>query len=188
MKTTLTTLTLDPLHDELEQARAAFEFNKTRYEAALHAERDREAAKSDRAIRETPGNEFWAKEPTSRYSVRPYILPFGKGYGKFNPHSVEDAANHEFGQGWLAGMTAIICQRIDVEREGPSRLIWTAGHVMPGNDRDLIGSEFTARHDQTGALLGMYRIVGLALYDRKGVLAVAVGNVPDRKFSQSTYK
>ena len=116
------------------------------------------------------------------FDERPYILPFGRGYSKWNPWDVE---NHEFGKHWLAGMTAIICKRQDEERSFPTRLVWTSGGPSKS---DRIGNAFLARHDQTGAKLGVYEIVGLVMYDQKGDVLRVEGDVPDRKYSQSTYK
>lgn len=125
---------------------------------------------------------LFAENPT--HDVRPYILPFGRGYAKFNP--LKDGPIHEFGQKWLSNMTALICRRLDEKRTRPSRLIWTSGVNLP--DRDKIGQKFTARHDQTGARLGEYEIVGIVQYDIDGNVWRTAGDVPDVKFTQATYK
>jgi hypothetical protein len=114
---------------------------------------------------------------------RPYILPFGKDYPKWNPRDVENAA---FGKGWLAHMSVLMCKRTDVLRTKPSRMIFTSGVELP--DRDKIGQRFLARHDQTGAKLGEYEIVGILQYNQDGDVWRIVGEVPDEKFSQNTYK
>lgn len=116
---------------------------------------------------------------------RPYVLPFGREYGKWDPRDVETSA---FGQDWLAGMTALVCQRIDQDRSRPSRVIFTSDATAGLRDSDGIGSVFLARHDQTGAKLGVYKIVGLVIYGTEGEVARVVGDVPAGKYSQNTYK
>jgi hypothetical protein len=124
------------------------------------------------------------------FDFRPYVLPFGQGYKKFNPHDDDDRANHDFGSNWTRNMTAIICKKD--ERDEATRLIWTSGYpVSADSDRvssDAIGNRFEARHDQTNARLGIYQIVGLAVFGPDAKLARVIGNVPNRKFNQSTYK
>lgn len=129
-----------------------------------------------------PDEAFVAANPS--FDVRPYILPFGREYGMFNPLDDADRAGHEFGPDWTANMTAIICKKN--ERSRPTRLIWTSGYVS--HESDFIGRRFQARHDQTGGNLGKYQIVGLAFFGPDAKLARTVGEVPDRKIAQSTYK
>lgn len=112
------------------------------------------------------------------------VLPFGADYPKWNPRDVEHAA---FGKSWLAGMTALICRRRDQGRTRPTRLVFTSGGGIPSTG-DRIGCNFTAYHDQTGHKLGVYEVVGIVIYDEFGDVARIVGDVPDIKFAQSTYK
>lgn len=130
--------------------------------------------------------EFAAKLDTSlhRYEERDYILPFGREYGKWNPRDVENAA---FGKRWLSGMYAIICLRLDEARSRPSRLIFSHGNPLR-EEQDKIGQRFMAKHDQTGAFLGEYRIVGIVAWNADGDVLRIVGDVPDVKYSQNTYK
>jgi hypothetical protein len=117
--------------------------------------------------------------------TRPYVLPFGREYARFNPLDDADRENHEFGPTWTAGSTAIICKKD--ERTRPTRLIWSSGYDLRG-ESDKIGRRFRAKHDQTNASLGTYEIVGLAFFGPDGKLCRTVGDVPSIKFAQSTYK
>jgi hypothetical protein len=146
------------------------------------AERAERLASRDVLIEAAPESAFRLDAPTWT-GERGYILPFGQGYGKWNPRDVENAS---FGKSWLSGMVAIICFREDQERQHPSRLIFTSDGLP--SERDRIGARFTARHDQTGAKLGVYRIVGLVFYDRDGDVLRIEGDVPERKLAQATYK
>lgn len=154
------------------------EFDREREQAAAA---ERQVARTQRSSPTGPA--FFAEE--KRYTgERPYVLPFGREYGKWNPRDVE---NHPFGQSWLGGTLALICQRTDENRSFPTRLIHTSGGPVPSPD-DRIGLSFTARHDQTGAKLGVYEIVGIVVYAPDGSVARLVGDVPDRKYSLNTYK
>jgi len=117
------------------------------------------------------------------YGDRPGVLPFGRDFAKWSPW---DTSNAPFGQAWLGNMVALICKRLDETRTRPTRLIFCSGSVPRTVDR--IGTAFTARHDQTGARLGRYKVVGIAVYDPDGYLGRVVGDVPDVKFACSTYK
>lgn len=128
-------------------------------------------------------SDFYATDP--KHDVRPYVLPFGKGYPKWSPFDVDNAA---FGKSWLAGDTVLVCKRYDQHRTRPSRVIFTSESIHKLSNRDKIGQRFTARHDQTGARLGEYEIVGLVGYDADGEVEVVVGDVPDVKYSVNTYK
>jgi len=129
--------------------------------------------------------DVWFYSDERHVDTRPFVLPFGRGFAKFNPMSDEDRLNHAFGPEWTANSTAIICKK--EERQGPTRLIWSSGLDTRG-DSDKIGRRFIARHDQTGAILGQYKIVGLAFFGPDGKLCRTVGDVPSQKFAQSTYK
>lgn len=107
------------------------------------------------------------------------VLPFGKDAGKWNAADVEGAY---FGKSWLAGMTSLICKKD--ERTRPTRIVFTSG--LEG-DRYL-GNSFDARHDQTGARLGYYTVVGFVEYDSEGEVLREAGDVPDMKLAQSTFK
>jgi hypothetical protein len=188
----------NPPKTELELARENVKLAQAQLEAAeAEAEALRRAEYVERitsrfeAMMVLPDEAFYAGDD-ARHDVRPYVLPFGTDYPKWNPTG--QVEEHGFGETWTANSTAIICTRTDQDRTTPTRLIWTSGMVMPSKgDRvsgDLIGQRFLARHDQTGAKLGEYVIVGLAFYGPEGGSSPAriVGEVPDRKFGQSTYK
>jgi hypothetical protein len=129
-----------------------------------------------------PDKDFYAEHP--RHDVRPYILPFGSDYKRFNPRDDADREGHDFGPRWTTNTTAIICKKD--ERTRPTRLIWTSS--MSIGEADKIGQRFLARHDQTGGKLGEYEIVGLAFFGADAKLVRTVGDVPSVKFAQSTYK
>lgn len=178
----------------LAEAQEALDAAKSVYEAAQKVERDatriEQLARYEQSYQNAisvPDSAYMLDTPddiTAAYGdVRPYVLPFGREYGKWNPMDVDNAA---FGKDWLGNTTAIICQRLDEARTRPSRLIFTSG-VGPC-ESDKIGQVFTARHNQTNAELGVYQIVGLVIYDPSGDVARIVGDVPNIKYSQNTYK
>ena len=129
---------------------------------------------------------YFDPEKHRRIGERPYVLPFGRDSKKWSPYDVENA---HFGKNWLRGMYALICHRTDEVRTRPSRLIFSHGSPLNELGIDLIGQEFVARHDQTNAKLGVYKIVGLVIWDsEKGDVLRTAGDVPDVKLSQNTYK
>lgn len=184
---------LELAYERVANAKADLETLEAEAAAIRHADYVERITTAFDRMMGLPDSAFVAE--SQRHDVRPYILPFGRDYAKWNPTG--DPDEHVFGDSWTANMTAIICERTDQDRSGPTRLIWTSGMVMPHPDQDgrigsgdLIGTPFTARHDQTNAKLGEYLIVGLAFYGPDGGRKPAriVGNVPNRKFGQSTYK
>lgn len=165
---------IQKLEDELKALQAEL--------AATRAtEREQRLVAATEAVVNAAPSAFVTDNPYAGQHVRA-VLPFGRDYGKWNPRDVENAA---FGKNWLAGSTAIICKRLDEQRTRPTRLVFTSGSPSEG---DKIGSRFMARHDQTNAALGEYEVVGLVMYDQDGNVARIVGDVPNIKFSQSTYK
>lgn len=163
-------------------AEAELEYRKGKLNEARAEVRRAETSTRDLEIGTAEDVEFAAKSPTG--NVRPYILPFGREHGKWNPRDVENAA---FGKSWLSGMYAIICLRTDQARSRPSRLIFSHGNPLR-EEQDKIGNYFMAKHDQTGAFLGEYRIVGIVAWNADGDVLRVVGDVPDVKYSQNTYK
>ena len=57
-----------------------------------------------------------------------------------------------------------------------------------GNDDWDIGNTWTCRHDQTGAKLGDYTVVGVVLYDGEGNVARVIGEVPSAKLAGAVFK
>lgn len=169
--------------ERVKEAEAVLKEAEAEAEALRKAEYDERIAKEFEELMATPDEDFYAKEPG--FDERPYILPFGRDFAKFNPLDDADRVDHEFGSTWTAHSTAIICKKD--ERTRPTRLIWTSGWTLR-HESDKIGQRFKARHDQTGGSLGIYEIVGLAFYGPDGSLARYVGDVPSIKFAQSTYK
>lgn len=182
---------LELANEQLAAAQEAVDVAEAEAQRLSHEDYVRRITEAYDKMMALPDEAFYAKDPG--HDERPYVLPFGKDYAKWNPAGNDE--EHGFGESWTANSTAIICRRVDVPRDGATRLIWTSGMVMPrdgeriGNG-DLIGERFLARHDQTYAKLGEYVIVGLAFYGPQGgsYPARTVGVVPDRKFGQSTYK
>jgi hypothetical protein len=67
------------------------------------------------------------------------------------------------------------------ERTRPTRIVMSSGDL--GNEFAL-DSWHVFRHDQTGALLGRYQVVGIARYD----IGQMVGDVPNRMLAYSVFK
>ena len=182
--------TVQELRDEADAIYAAVQdMNETMTDMKTTAEQLRDEARrmenkdgNDR-VRNASDYDFYIGAP--KYGdERPYVLPFGKSTPRWN---VDDVENFTFGKDWLGHAIGIVCQRTDVDRTRPSRLIFTSGSGMPA-DSDKIGNVFLARHDQTGAKLGVYEIVGLVFWDTDGNPLRKVGNVPDVKYALNTYK
>jgi len=177
---------LEELQADVTAAQDALKAAEAVRDAARKAEYDARNQSRFAALNALDDSAFYADAPG--FDVRPYILPF-EGQAKFNPLSDEDRENHDFGPTWTANSTAIICKKD--ERTRPTRLIWTSGYAGVADGRvssDAIGRQFEARHDQTGRKLGTYTIVGLAFFGPDGKLARTVGEVPNVKLAQSTYK
>jgi hypothetical protein len=171
------------LEDELESYKAiVFEVEEA-ISSLKDKQEDQKTDNEERFIAAQPDYYFRASVPTPSYSERPYVLPFGRQYPKLSPW---DTHEHPFGKSWLAKETALICLRTDEPRTRPTRIIYTSGISL--NETDKIGNEFIARHDQTNAKLGVYKIVGLVFYDREGDVLRAVGDTPNYKMSLNTYK
>lgn len=168
-------------HEAVEKARAILEAAEQEYEAAVQDERQTKLVKDVNALHTTPESEFYGSRVVG--DERSHILPFGRDYGKLSPWDTE---NHPFGEEWLEGVTGLIVRRTDQNRTRPTRIIYSSG--LGVSERNKIGNEFLARHDQTGAKLGVYEIVGLVFYGEGGKVTLTVGDVPDTKMSLNTYK
>lgn len=149
-------------------------------EEVRHAQQDRLEARAQVALA-ADRSDFYADQPEDT-GTRDYVLPLGRDFGKWSPFDVENAS---LGKNWLAGALALVCQREDEARTFPSRIIFSGSESKP-SAADRIGCAFTARHDQTGARLGYYRVVGIVVYGPQGDVLRVEGNVPDRKMSQNT--
>jgi hypothetical protein len=100
----------------------------------------------------TKGHDMMLKEA-------PYVLPYGRGYDKWNP--MEPAA-HAFGPNYMRNMSAIVLKRIDKPRKAEAtRVVVGYGAIDP---EWTIGNVWRLRHDQTNALLGDYEVVGEVNY------------------------
>jgi hypothetical protein len=159
----------------VENTRAAL--RDAEHQLSLRRLRDNAATARDAGI-----SELIDPDPAYRGEAD-YILPFGKDYAKWDPFDVD---GHPFGKDWLAGMYALICTRTDVPRTHPSRIVHGSGS-LPG-DRWRIGNTWTFRRDQTGAKLGVYKVVGIVIYDEHGDVLRAAGKADNRKLSLATFK
>lgn len=168
---------------DLNLAQSMLDERKGELAAARQDLYRRRQSERDTRIAEATDEMFYAENPT--HDVRGYVLPFGREYGKWSPWDVDNAP---FGKSWLGGMYGIICLRTDEARTRPSRLIFSSGSPLDRSEFDKIDQRFTARHDQTNAKLGEYTIVGLVIWDADGDVLRVVGDVPDVKYSQNTYK
>lgn len=115
-----------------------------------------------------------------------YVLPYGRGYSKWNPMRPED---HCFGDDYMSDSSAIVVKRIDQPRNAAAtRVIVTAG-IVP--DDWKIGNVWRIRHDQTNALLGVYEVVGEVEYaaDEDGTaIVVSASGVTDMKLPVACFK
>lgn len=177
------TTTIERLRTEVRDAEN--ELASKREELAILEREERRRAQDAVTLRTLGAdrNEFYLPEPA--YLGERAVLPFGNTVTP-NKLSVYDTESHPFGKSWLAHTAALVVLRTDQNRTRPTRLVYTAGTRIDRGDR--IGATFTARHDQTGSKLGVYRIVGIVIYDGDGNVARVVGDVPETKLALSTYK
>jgi len=106
----------------------------------------------------------------ARHEVWDFVLPTGE---QMNPRHPEGAVYFGFGQ------SAYVLRRQDILRTRPTRVITTYG------DTDTaVGEYVSIFHDQTGAFLGDYQIVGTHNFSTGEI----VGDVPDRMIKQSVFK
>lgn len=87
-----------------------------------------------------------------------------------NPARPEDAEYYDLGQ------VAMILQKPG--RTRPTRVATSFGAA------ETLGSQLECYHDQTGAYLGRYTVVGFHVFET----GERAGIVPDRKFNHSVYK
>lgn len=115
------------------------------------------------------------------------ILPYGQGYPKWNPM---EPLEHPFGAGYMSDSIAVVLKRVDQPRKAAAtRVIVGAGSEM--YEGWTIGNVWKLRHDQTGAILGTYEVVGEVTYaedeDELTVVRDAIG-VTDMKLKVSCFK
>jgi hypothetical protein len=112
-----------------------------------------------------------------------YILPLGRDYEGINPF---DPSTFPFGGAeWAANGVAYLLKKD--ERTRPTRLVFSGGGMVD-TDRWGIGAQWDCRHDQTGARLGNYTVVGIVIYDGEGNVARYEGDVPDRRIKGAVFK
>lgn len=148
---------------------------------------------ADYELAKQAGREVYYTDGPEFHADRSYVLPFGPprwnplDTASFADKSVTWFSHRTEPRDWLGGMVGIVCMRRDQERQKPSRLIFTYG--QPPSATDRIGVRFTARHDQTGAKLGEYEIVGLVVYSPIGEVGRVEGDVPaTASLAVNTYK
>jgi hypothetical protein len=107
----------------------------------------------------------------ARYDVWDFVLPTGE---QMNPCHPESATYYGKDQ------TVLVMRRLDIPRTRPTRVITTYG----GGSFYPIGSKHSLFHDQTGAFLGDYEVVGQRDYST----GISQGIVPDRLIKQSVFK
>lgn len=106
----------------------------------------------------------------SRYDRVDGILPTGKS---LNPARPEGADYYD------PNLVAYVMFKLNDERTRPTRVITSHG-VATWN----LGEKYSLYHDQTGAFLGDYEVVGIADF----ALGYAVGDIPDRMLKHSVFK
>jgi hypothetical protein len=106
----------------------------------------------------------------SRYEPWDFVLPTGE---QMNPLHPEGAVYFDRGQ------SVYVLRRLDVLRSRPSRIVTTYGATDTA-----VGERVSVFHDQTGAFLGDYEIVGTHNFSTGAV----VGEVPNRLIPQSVFK
>jgi len=106
----------------------------------------------------------------SRYECWDFVLPTGE---QMNPSHPEGAVYFDKDQ------VVYVMRRLDVPRTRPSRVITSFGRIS--ND---IGDKVSIFHDQTGAFLGDYELVGIREYTS----GRTQGEVPDRLIPHSVFK
>ena len=102
--------------------------------------------------------------------IAPYILPTGE---KMNPCSPETATYFDEGQ------VAFIMQKEGSNK--PTRVFTSFGGL--GGEWE-IGTVHKCKHDQTGGTMGIFTVVGTAVYKT----GEKQGNVPDRKLAHAVFK
>lgn len=155
---------------------------------ALHLERERIVAKTSDLEREraaaakTAVGESLDCPTPGHKGVASYILPMGQDVcpGGMNPL---DPATSPFGTKWLMGGSFVVLSKPD--RTRPTRIVFSSG---PPSDDWKIGATWDCRHDQTGARLGTYTVVGVVLYDDQGRVARVAGEVPNRRIMTAVFK
>jgi len=172
----------DILAQQVRDARERLAEAEAKYEKARQSQYEERLRQKVSDALADDGSLFYDPEPCYRGEA-PYILPLGRNYGKCNPLKPD---TFPFGgSDWLKGDSVFVLERLDKSRNGPSRIVIGSGY---GYASWRIGNEWTCRHDQTGAKLGEYRVVGIVVYDEQGQVARVEGNVPDKALSAAVFK
>lgn len=159
---------------DLDAAKAVVDAaRRADYEARMTARADRNvAADTDAFVDPNPG----------RHHRADYILPLGAEYAKSN---VLDPDTFAFGGAqWTANSTVYVMSK--PERTRPTRAFMSGGGGVGDDWR--IGNVWECHHDQTGANLGTYTVVGIVVYGTDGQVIRTVGEVPATKLSVSVFK
>jgi hypothetical protein len=106
----------------------------------------------------------------SNYECWDFVLPTRE---QMNPLRPEGATYYDIGQ------SVYVLRRLDVPRSRPSRVVTTFGATDTA-----VGERVSVFHDQTGAFLGDYQVVGT----RNFSTGETIGEVPDRLIPHSVFK
>jgi len=109
----------------------------------------------------------------SRYEAWDFILPTGE---QLNPSNPEGAVYYSPDQ------SVFVLRRLDVQRTRPSRVV--TGYGRADSYGVSVGDRVSVFHDQTGAFLGDYELVGT----RDFSTGQSVGEVPNRLIPHSVFK
>lgn len=187
MTDTLTTAraTVADARANLDAANAVLADAMSAYDNAAAVERNLRNDARQQAVIDAPKDGYYHTDGYGqhRYHRADYILPLGVGYAKVN---VLDPDSFPFdGRGWVANGTVYIMSK--PERTRPTRAFISSGLSTDQGDW-AIGNVWECRHDQTGANLGTYTVVGIVQYGTDGQVIRTEGEVPTTKLSASVFK
>lgn len=153
--------------------------------AARKAESDAREAQREQAIQDDTDEAgyYGTSEDLAKVHEAGYILPLGKDYSKVN---VLASDTFPFGgRKWMENATVYVMSK--PERTRPTRaFVGSSGTNEHGEW--AIGNVWKCYHDQTGANLGTYTVVGIVQYGTQGQVIKVVGEVPTTKLSLSVFK
>lgn len=157
---------------KVDRARAALRNAEYDLRRAQDADRAHAAAVADKAAVRAAADSDTFIDPNPGTYGDSVLLPTGeKG-------RVTDGLPYADGGDWAYIMSK-------ASRTRPTRAFVSSGQL---GDEWRIGNTHRARHDQTGANLGDYTVVGIVVYDRNGDVLVTVGDIPTTLLSVCVFK
>lgn len=164
------TMDVTTARNEVAIAREALAAAQANLDAATDAAADVARTAADGTVVGRTDASFFATDPkwASRDAI---VLPTGEK-GRIAELPYADAGD------WAYIMSK-------PERTRPTRAFLSCGDM---GDAWNIGNTHTARHDQTGARLGDYTVVGIVIYGRDGQVLRTVGEVPTTMIAVSVFK